>query len=101
MRFGPRTGWFIERNSGFRYHSSNMRAFPILSAVLLSAATPVLAQVTVDLHALDALPNRSAPSQSTRPRPAPVPSPSTVVSRTAPPAAAPVVPPAQQPAMPE
>jgi len=33
-----------------------MRPLPFLSAILLSAATPVFAQVTVDLHALQALP---------------------------------------------
>ena len=35
-----------------------MRALPILCAVFLTAATPVFAQVTVDLHALQALPER-------------------------------------------
>jgi outer membrane protein OmpA-like peptidoglycan-associated protein len=36
-----------------------MRPLPILSAVFLTAATPVFAQVTVDLHALQALPDHS------------------------------------------
>jgi outer membrane protein OmpA-like peptidoglycan-associated protein len=43
-----------------------MRPLPILSAVLLFATNPVLAQVTVDLHALQALPEH--PSVSPIPR---------------------------------
>jgi outer membrane protein OmpA-like peptidoglycan-associated protein len=46
-----------------------MRLLPILSAVLLTAATPGLAQVTVDLHALQALPNNPGPSRPSRPEP--------------------------------
>jgi outer membrane protein OmpA-like peptidoglycan-associated protein len=50
-----------------------MRGLPtltvaFLTAALLAAAGPVFAQVTVDLHALQALPERSAPSQPARPR---------------------------------
>ncbi len=40
-----------------------MRPLPILTAVLLTAATPVFAQVTVDLHALQALPANPAASR--------------------------------------
>ncbi len=58
----PRTRWFIERNSRFRYLSLNMRALLILFAVVLTAAAPVFAQVTVDLHALQALPERPTAS---------------------------------------
>jgi outer membrane protein OmpA-like peptidoglycan-associated protein len=53
-----------------------MRRVAALSAVLLCAAAPALAQVTIDLHALDALPgakNAPAPSESPRPRPRPKP----------------------------
>jgi outer membrane protein OmpA-like peptidoglycan-associated protein len=39
-----------------------MRLLPLLSAVLLTAATPAFAQVTVDLHALQALPDHPAPA---------------------------------------
>jgi outer membrane protein OmpA-like peptidoglycan-associated protein len=82
-----------------------MRRLPTLSAIFLTAATPVFAQVTVDLHALQALPDRqatrhlshAAPSSAAPNRPA-------VVMREAP-AVSPVAPqaqqPAQQPAMPE
>lgn len=53
-----------------------MRLLPILSIVCLTAAAPALAQVTVDLHALEALPQRPetrppqrrAPAAATRPR---------------------------------
>jgi outer membrane protein OmpA-like peptidoglycan-associated protein len=95
---------------------------PILSAVLLTAATPAVAQVTVDLRALQTLPDRPASGRIARPAPsapapsAPAPSapaastaapnPATVVTREPqtprePQAAAPAVPPAPQPAMPE
>jgi outer membrane protein OmpA-like peptidoglycan-associated protein len=61
-----------------------MRPLPILSAVLLATATPVLAQVTVDLHALQALPERPTTSAPARPpRPA-VRNGPTVVTRVAP-----------------
>ncbi len=43
-----------------------MRPLPILSAVLLTAATPVFAQVTVDLHALQALPDHPPASHPSR-----------------------------------
>jgi outer membrane protein OmpA-like peptidoglycan-associated protein len=46
-----------------------MRLMLFLSAVSLSAASPALAQVTVDLHALQALPDR--PEATPRPRAAP------------------------------
>ena len=80
---------------------SDMRQLPILSAIFLTAATPVFAQVTVDLHALQALPERSAPSRTARPAPSPSPTTPRVVLRepTSPPAAAPA--PAPQPALPE
>jgi outer membrane protein OmpA-like peptidoglycan-associated protein len=43
----------------------------LLLAGLLCAAAPALAQVTVDLHALDALPGAKAPAPEVRPRRAP------------------------------
>jgi outer membrane protein OmpA-like peptidoglycan-associated protein len=45
-----------------------MRVLPPLTVAFLATASPVFAQVTVDLHALQALPERSAPSQPARPR---------------------------------
>ena len=56
-----------------------IRLSPILSVVLLTVGTPALAQVTVDLHALQALPERATPTPAPRrvaplPRPAPSPS---------------------------
>jgi outer membrane protein OmpA-like peptidoglycan-associated protein len=79
-----------------------MRPLPILSAVLLTAATPVSAQVTVDLHALQALPGHAAATHPPHAAPASVvPNrPAQIVTREAP-AAAPAVSPAPQPAMPE
>jgi outer membrane protein OmpA-like peptidoglycan-associated protein len=92
-----------------------MRPLLILSAVFLAAATPAFAQVTVDLHALQALPDHPAashvphvtpltivpnrPASATHEVPA-------VASRAAPggalaPAAPSATPPAAQPAMPE
>ncbi|HQT77539.1 MAG: hypothetical protein B7Z80_27410 [Rhodospirillales bacterium 20-64-7] len=47
-----------------------MRLLPILSIACLTAATPALAQVTVDLHALEALPQRPATHQPQRRAPA-------------------------------
>lgn len=44
-----------------------MRILPIFSAVFLTAATPGLAQVTVDLHALQALPEHPGTSRAARP----------------------------------
>jgi outer membrane protein OmpA-like peptidoglycan-associated protein len=44
-----------------------MRPLLILSAVLLTTATPAIAQVTVDLHALQVLPDNPAPSRPVRP----------------------------------
>jgi outer membrane protein OmpA-like peptidoglycan-associated protein len=81
-----------------------MRALLILFAVFLSAATPVFAQVTVDLHALQALPDR--PSASRPPRPPPPVTLNKTPAASKPPIAAreqtPTAPaPAPQPAMPE
>ncbi len=44
-----------------------MRILPIFCAVFLTAATPGLAQVTVDLHALQALPEHPGTSRAARP----------------------------------
>ena len=44
-----------------------MRILPIISAVLLTIAAPVAAQVTVDLHALQALPEHTGASHAARP----------------------------------
>jgi outer membrane protein OmpA-like peptidoglycan-associated protein len=77
-----------------------MRPLPFLSAVLLTAATPVLAQVTVDLHALQALPNRAAAGRGPRAPAQTAPGSATVVTRVAPTAAAPAAP-APQPDLPE
>jgi outer membrane protein OmpA-like peptidoglycan-associated protein len=85
-----------------------MRPLPILSAVFLTVATPVLAQVTVDLHALEGLPGQSPASRPVRP---PAQAAPRVVTRA--PATASAVPstpsssvgvaaaPAQRPSMPE
>lgn len=98
-----------------------MRPLAILSVVLLASASPGFAQVTVDLHALQALPDHppsSRPAQpmasasvASSPRPsASRPSgqtPSTLANapaasnQQAVPPAAPTAAPAQQPAMPE
>jgi outer membrane protein OmpA-like peptidoglycan-associated protein len=85
-----------------------MRPLLILSAVLLTSATPAFAQVTVDLHALEALPEHhsaSQPPRAERPRTptvaaarAPVVQPPAPVQATASKPAAPAAP---QPAMPE
>jgi outer membrane protein OmpA-like peptidoglycan-associated protein len=48
-----------------------MRQLPILSVFFLTAAVPVFAQVTVDLHALQALPDRPPARGVARPSPAP------------------------------
>jgi outer membrane protein OmpA-like peptidoglycan-associated protein len=47
-----------------------MHRVPIMSAVFLTAAAPVFAQVTVDLHALQALPEHPAAVHPSRPAPA-------------------------------
>jgi len=81
-----------------------MRLLLFLSAVSLAAASPVLAQVTVDLHALQALPERPAGSPIYRAAPQSVTRAPATASRTEPPAAspaAPVTPPAPAPAIPE
>lgn len=90
-----------------------MRRLPVISALFLTAATPGFAQVTVDLHALQALPDRppashpfrsaptSAANKPSRKAPASVvPNQPAVAAREAPAAAA-TAPPAPQPAMPE
>jgi outer membrane protein OmpA-like peptidoglycan-associated protein len=83
---------------------------PIMSAVLLTAATPGFAQVTVDLHALQALPERSTlperPGASHRTAPTPdaqavKPNPPPVATRTTPAARPEAPPPAAQPVLPE
>ena len=62
-----------------------MRPLPLLCALLLTAATPAFAQVTVDLHALQALPDRPAASHTPRPTPAVgMPNRTTIVTREAP-----------------
>jgi outer membrane protein OmpA-like peptidoglycan-associated protein len=61
-----------------------MRPLPILSAIILTAATPVFAQVTVDLHALQALPDNSANRRLSHSVP-PSPNRPAVVMREAPP----------------
>jgi outer membrane protein OmpA-like peptidoglycan-associated protein len=81
-----------------------MRPLPILSAVFLTVATPVFAQVTVDLHALQGLPDHPAASRPVRP---PTPGAPPVAARVptvrepAVPATARAVPPAPQPSLPE
>jgi outer membrane protein OmpA-like peptidoglycan-associated protein len=99
-----------------------MRPLLFLSAVLMSAATPGLAQVTVDLHALQALPERPANPPSPRPAspavsrvpapaaPAPIapsataratPAPPSATAVTPPPSASAIAPTSPLPAMPE
>jgi outer membrane protein OmpA-like peptidoglycan-associated protein len=81
-----------------------MRPLPLLCALLLTAATPAFAQVTVDLHALQALPDRPAASHASRPTPAVgMPNRTTIVTPEAP-ASSPAAPspqPAPQPTLPE
>jgi outer membrane protein OmpA-like peptidoglycan-associated protein len=78
-----------------------MRPLPILSAVFLTSATPVFAQVTIDLHALQALPDHSTAHRPTHTVPsAAVPNRPAVVMREMPPPS-PGVPPSLQPVMPE
>jgi len=87
-----------------------MRQLPILSVVFLTAATPVFAQVTVDLHALQALPERSptnappaTPSSAIsvqRPSP-PVTTRAPMIVHREVPATTPAAPSAPQPEMPE
>ena len=94
-----------------------MRSLPLLSAVFLmstgflAGATPVFAQVTVDLHALQALPERPGAGRPSRPTLSVTPNRPTVATRETPVAPAPTgptpnapapaAPPAAQPAMPE
>ena len=73
-----------------------MRISLILCTVLLTAASPVLAQVTLDLHALQALPERKAANLAPRPAPRIAPDSPAVVTRVAP-----LAEPAAQPALPE
>lgn len=61
-----------------------MRPLPILCVVLLFAVAPVSAQVTVDLHALQALPDSHGKSSLTRQAPQPLPRGATVIRREAP-----------------
>lgn len=78
-----------------------MRSLPIIIAVLLAAATPAAAQVTVDLHALQALPDRSATSRPHRAAPAPVTPATPMVVKREPAASAPAPAQPAQPEMPE
>lgn len=75
----------------------------ILTTALLTAAMPVSAQVTVDLHALQALPERPAGGRPSRPAQSTLtPAPSVATrERTAPLAAPSASPPAVRPTMPE
>ncbi|MDR3532939.1 MAG: OmpA family protein [Rhodopila sp.] len=84
-----------------------MRPLPILSAVLLTAVTPAFAQVTVDLHALQALPEHPAESHASRTAPSVTPAPivratpapsTTAPAEPAPAQSAPAQPAAAQPA---
>ncbi len=52
-------------------YSRHMWQVTLMLAGLLCAAMPALAQVTVDLHALDALPGAKSPGPEARPRRAP------------------------------
>jgi outer membrane protein OmpA-like peptidoglycan-associated protein len=67
-----------------------MRALSILSTTFLAAASPVFAQVTVDLHALQALPERPGMNQPSRPKPQAGPRTPTVITRVTPATPAPV-----------
>jgi outer membrane protein OmpA-like peptidoglycan-associated protein len=79
-----------------------MRPLLILSAFLLLSAVPASAQVTVDLHALQALPERRPAPATIRPATALPPRPQPAPPQTATASAPPVpVPPAPQPALPE
>jgi outer membrane protein OmpA-like peptidoglycan-associated protein len=94
----------------------NMRRLPIMSVIFLTAAAPVFAQVTVDLHALQALPEHPAasrpphaPAAPNRPavatreapaRPAAAPAPPLAAGAT-PSAAPPAAPAPPRPALPE
>ncbi|HEY4044862.1 MAG TPA: OmpA family protein [Rhodopila sp.] len=77
----------------------------ILIVIFSIATTPVSAQVTVDLHALQALPDHPAPSRAVRPTAPAAPGKAAVAVRQATPASpaapAPPAPPAPSPAMPE
>jgi outer membrane protein OmpA-like peptidoglycan-associated protein len=75
-----------------------MRSLSILSAVFLTAATPVFAQVTVDLHALQALPDHRVTTRPPRSVPLTAPGPQAVAKPEAPVAATQTP---AQPAMPE
>jgi outer membrane protein OmpA-like peptidoglycan-associated protein len=72
-----------------------MRPLPLLSAVFVTAAAPVFAQVTVDLHALQALPERPAASRPARPPSQPTYAPAPFTAREAPRATQPASPPNQ------
>ncbi len=78
-----------------------MRLIPTLSAVLLSAASPALGQVTLDLHALQALPDRPPAHQSPRPVTTIAPRAPAVASATVKPPQPSTPQPAAPPAMPQ
>ena len=70
-------------------YSHSMWQRTLLLAGLVCAAGPALAQVTVDLHALDALPGAKSPSAEARPRraapkPAPRPAPAAALNKASP-----------------
>jgi outer membrane protein OmpA-like peptidoglycan-associated protein len=62
-------GRFIEPHGLFGYQLKYMRHSPILILVLLAAVTPAAAQVTLDLHALQALPERGGAPSAARAAP--------------------------------
>src|SRR3954454_16541492 len=61
-----------------------MRPLLFLSAVLMATASPALAQVTVDLHALQALPERPAHIPAPHPAPPAVSRPSAPIANATP-----------------
>src|SRR3954453_3122680 len=61
-----------------------MRPLLFLSAVLMATASPALAQVTVDLHALQALPERPAHIPAPHPAPSAVSRPSAPIANATP-----------------
>src|SRR3978361_421245 len=61
-----------------------MRPMSFLSFLVLTASTPAFAQVTVDLHALQALPERPLGRSPSRPAPSTGPAAPTTVTRVAP-----------------
>jgi len=78
-----------------------MRILPILSAVFLTAVTPASAQVTLDLHALQALPDHRETIHTSRAAPPAVRKPAAMATREVPATSArPTSTPAAQPALP-